>query len=99
MHITNSGQYTNCPHCKELLVLPRDQTSYCEDCGWGDEKLIGSFTYYEVGFQLEGINSLQFYDGNNWVPSGLNYGRVSPPLRGRYRALTADNFVLNYSNL
>jgi hypothetical protein len=27
----------NCPQCGELLVHPRGDTAYCEDCGWPDE--------------------------------------------------------------
>ena len=23
-----------CPRCKSLLVFPRGDTSYCEECGW-----------------------------------------------------------------
>ena len=26
-----------CPQCGELLVYPRGDTPYCEDCGWPDE--------------------------------------------------------------
>jgi hypothetical protein len=24
----------NCPICGELLVFPRGESEYCEDCGW-----------------------------------------------------------------
>jgi len=27
----------NCPQCGELLVFPRGDDAYCEDCGWPDE--------------------------------------------------------------
>lgn len=26
-----------CPQCGELLVYPRGEDPYCEDCGWPDE--------------------------------------------------------------
>lgn len=26
-----------CPQCGELLVYPRNDIPYCEDCGWPDE--------------------------------------------------------------
>ena len=27
----------NCPRCKELLVFPRGDTPYCEECGYPEE--------------------------------------------------------------
>lgn len=28
-----------CPQCGSLLVYPRTEDVYCEDCGWPDEDL------------------------------------------------------------
>jgi len=29
--------FATCPQCGELLVFPREEAPYCEDCGWPDE--------------------------------------------------------------
>ncbi|MFA5027559.1 MAG: hypothetical protein WC713_06745 [Candidatus Methylomirabilota bacterium] len=36
------AKHTQCPQCGELLVFPRNDTPYCEDCGWPDEDYGGS---------------------------------------------------------
>jgi hypothetical protein len=33
----NMPEMTKCPVCDSLLVFPRGDTPYCEDCGWPDE--------------------------------------------------------------
>jgi len=38
-----------CPVCKSLLVYPRGDEPYCEDCGWPDEDfgVQKPHTYYD----------------------------------------------------
>lgn len=75
-----------CPTCKSLLVQPRDERTYCEDCGWPYEDFGEEFNYPTIGEQLSVYQpNLEFYTVVTWVKSGLISGKCSTPFYGFYR--------------
>lgn len=62
---------TECPTCSHLLVFPRGDSQYCEDCGWPNEDFGEEFSYPKDGDQLGGIKGLEFFNGKKWVKSGV----------------------------
>ena len=77
---------TTCPICVELLVFPRGDYAYCEDCGWPDEDFEDTYGYPEVGEKLEKYQpGLEFFNGIEWVESGVNHAIQTESFRGLYR--------------
>lgn len=77
-----------CPCCKARLIYPRNDTPYCEECGWPTESRGGRYAYPQEGEELSNYQpGLQFFDYENkkWVESGLNFGRCSFNFVGFYR--------------
>lgn len=81
----------NCPSCKSLLVFPRDNQSYCEDCGWPEEDFNEVYEYPKDGEQLSDFQpGLEFYSVERelWFPSGIISSIMrNDNFRGLYRYL------------
>lgn len=78
----------SCPTCKELLVFPRGDSAYCEDCGWPDEDFGEEWAYPKLGERLDGHQpNLQFFNEktNQWQPSGVITATLHENCIGLYR--------------
>lgn len=77
-----------CPSCRDLLIHPRGDTVYCEECGWPNEDFNEKYRYPAVDENLCGLKGLEFFDGKRWVKSGLcsdGLCRCSDSFFGLYR--------------
>jgi len=75
-----------CPTCKALLVFPRNDSQYCEDCGWPDGDFDGVYEYPLIGEQLGDYQpDLEYFNGSEWQASGIIHGRYTKAFRGLYR--------------
>ena len=75
-----------CPICNELLVFPRGEYQYCEECGWPDEDFSDEYALPQPGERLDKYQpGLEFYNGKNWVESGVMRATQSDSFRGLYR--------------
>lgn len=76
----------HCPCCGEHLIFPKGNYSYCEDCGWPDEDFDGEYVYPQQGEQLADYQpGLEFFNGKDWVASGVITCSVSGKFLGLYR--------------
>jgi uncharacterized OB-fold protein len=46
--MNNETEKARCPQCGELLVFPKGEEPYCEDCGWPDEDYDDEDYMYDV---------------------------------------------------
>jgi uncharacterized protein YbaR (Trm112 family) len=80
-----------CPVCKEILRTERHKDIYCENCGYPVEDYNGVYLYPKLGEQLGDLQpDLQFYNGKEWVQSGLIRGRYTASFYGLYRKLITN---------
>jgi len=75
-----------CPSCRDLLIFPRTDTPYCEECGWPDEDFEDVFKYPRLGDDLSKLQpGLEYYSDKGWIESGIISGHLDVDHLGFYR--------------